>query len=97
MPGAAGGVPTIWIAGRASASVFLPSQRGIKTTRSAWHLAQREGVEMPILEQMYKVLYEDKPCDEAVHDLLTRDQKGEDVLLFIDNISIEAIPLPKNE
>lgn len=51
---------------------------GVKTTRSAWDLANREGVEMPILEQMYKVLYEDKPCDEAVHDLLTRDQKGED-------------------
>ncbi len=51
---------------------------GVKTTRSAWDLARREGVDMPILEQMYQVLYEDKPCDEAVHDLLTRDQKDED-------------------
>ncbi len=51
---------------------------GVKTTRSAWHLACREGVEMPILEQMYQVLYEEKPCAEAVHDLLLRDQKDED-------------------
>ncbi len=51
---------------------------GVKTTRSAWDLACREGVDMPILEQMYQVLYEDKPCAEAVNELLTRDQKGED-------------------
>lgn len=51
---------------------------GVKTTKSSWNLAQREGVEMPILEQMYKVLYEDKPCSEAIEALLNRDQKGED-------------------
>lgn len=51
---------------------------GVKTTRSAWDLARREGVDLPILEQMYQVLYEDKPCTDAVHELLTRDQKGED-------------------
>jgi glycerol-3-phosphate dehydrogenase (NAD(P)+) len=32
---------------------------------------------MPILEQIYQVLYEDKPCAEAVQALLTREQKGE--------------------
>lgn len=50
---------------------------GIKTTQSAWKLARREGVEMPILEQIHHVLYEDKPCGDAVHALLTRDQKQE--------------------
>jgi len=50
---------------------------GVKTTRSAWKLARREGVDMPILEQIYKVLYEDKPCQQAVISLLTRDQKEE--------------------
>jgi glycerol-3-phosphate dehydrogenase (NAD(P)+) len=50
---------------------------GVKTTRSAWNLARREGVDMPILEQIYKVLYEDKPCQQAVMSLLTRDQKEE--------------------
>jgi len=50
---------------------------GVKTTRSAWNLARREGVDMPILAQIYKVLYEDKPCQQAVMSLLTRDQKEE--------------------
>ena len=51
---------------------------GVKTTKSSWNLAKREEVEMPILEQMYKVLYEDKPCAKAIEALLNRDQKGED-------------------
>jgi len=50
---------------------------GVKTTKSAWKLARREGVDMPILEQIYKVLYEDKPCQQAVISLLNRDQKEE--------------------
>lgn len=50
---------------------------GVKTTKSAWLLAQREGVDMPILEQIYKVIYKDKPCDDAVKTLLARDQKIE--------------------
>ncbi len=50
---------------------------GVKTTRSAWRLAKKNGVDMPILEQIYKVLYEDKSCSEAVKSLLGRDQKEE--------------------
>ncbi|MCK5193186.1 MAG: NAD(P)H-dependent glycerol-3-phosphate dehydrogenase, partial [Desulfobulbaceae bacterium] len=50
---------------------------GIKTTKSAMALAKREQVDMPILEQIYQVIYEDKDCELAVHDLLTRDQKEE--------------------
>lgn len=50
---------------------------GIKTTRSAWNLARREGVEMPILEQIHAVLYDDKPCTDAVRDLLRRDLREE--------------------
>ncbi|MBI5557000.1 MAG: NAD(P)H-dependent glycerol-3-phosphate dehydrogenase [Deltaproteobacteria bacterium] len=50
---------------------------GVKTTQSAWKLARREGVDMPILEQIHEVLYHDKPCQEAVMSLLTRDQKEE--------------------
>ena len=51
---------------------------GVKTTKSSWGLAQKYGVDMPILEQSYLVLYEDKPCDLAVQDLLNREQKDED-------------------
>lgn len=45
---------------------------GVRTARSAWDLARREGVSMPITEQVYLALYHDKPLREAVHDLMTR-------------------------
>ncbi len=50
---------------------------GVKTTKSAWLLAKKMNVDMPILEQIYQVIYEDKPCADAVKDLLSRDQKEE--------------------
>lgn len=50
---------------------------GVKTTRSAWNLARKVGVEMPILDQVYQVLYQDKPCKDAVWDLLARSLKEE--------------------
>jgi glycerol-3-phosphate dehydrogenase (NAD(P)+) len=34
-------------------------------------------VEMPILDQVYQILYKDKECSEAVNDLLTRELKVE--------------------
>ena len=50
---------------------------GVMTTRSAWNLASKMEVEMPILEQVYQVLYKGKPCNEAVKDLLSRSLKQE--------------------
>ena len=50
---------------------------GVMTTRSAWNLASKMEVEMPILEQVYLVLYKDKPCNEAVMDLMSRSLKLE--------------------
>lgn len=50
---------------------------GIKTTRSVYELAKRLGIDMPILEQVYKIIYEDKNCAEAVIDLLQRELKVE--------------------
>jgi len=50
---------------------------GVMTTRSAWNLASKMEVEMPILEQVYLVLYKDKPCNEAVMDLMSRSLKEE--------------------
>jgi glycerol-3-phosphate dehydrogenase (NAD(P)+) len=50
---------------------------GVMTTRSAWNLASKIEVEMPILEQVYQVLYKDKPCNEAVSDLFARSLKHE--------------------
>jgi glycerol-3-phosphate dehydrogenase (NAD(P)+) len=50
---------------------------GVKTTKSAWNLARKMAVEMPILEQVYQVIYNDKPCESAVRDLLARSLKEE--------------------
>ncbi len=50
---------------------------GVTTARSAVALAKRHGVEMPICEQVYSVLYEDKPASQAAADLLAREGKAE--------------------
>lgn len=50
---------------------------GIKTTRSVYDLAKNLDIDMPILEQVYKIIYEDKDCAEAVSDLLKRELKVE--------------------
>ncbi len=46
---------------------------GIKTTKSGYNLARKERVEMPILEQVYNILYNNEICSEAVDKLLQRD------------------------
>jgi len=50
---------------------------GVVTARSAWQLAQREGVEMPITEQVYRMLYESKPVYEVLRDLAGRERRSE--------------------
>ena len=50
---------------------------GIRNTRTVRLLAGRFGVEMPIVEQMYHVLYEGKGPMDAVRDLMVRTQKAE--------------------
>lgn len=52
---------------------------GVKTTESAYNLARKLGVEMPITEQTYRMLYEDKPAREAVLELMGRNPKAEGV------------------
>jgi glycerol-3-phosphate dehydrogenase (NAD(P)+) len=52
---------------------------GVKTTVSAWMLAQRHGVEMPIIEQVYRILYERKSARQAVLELMTRNPKAEGI------------------
>lgn len=50
---------------------------GVITARSAWNLAERTGVEVPIMEQVYRMLYEDKPVFEALRDLSGRPRIAE--------------------
>jgi glycerol-3-phosphate dehydrogenase (NAD(P)+) len=46
---------------------------GVKTAKSAFDLAKKLGVELPIINEAYRVLYEGKPVLEAVKDLMGRD------------------------
>jgi glycerol-3-phosphate dehydrogenase (NAD(P)+) len=50
---------------------------GVRTCRSVFSLAQRLGVEMPIVEQVCALLYRNKPAQQVVVDLLTREAKPE--------------------
>ena len=50
---------------------------GIKTTQSVYDLAKKLQIEMPILEQVYNIIYKNKDCSEAVRDLLKRELKVE--------------------
>lgn len=51
---------------------------GVRTTRAARELAVRSGVEMPIVEEVYRILYEDGVPLEAVRRLMLRPLGSED-------------------
>lgn len=50
---------------------------GVKTTKSIYELGRRLGIEMPITESIYALLYEDKPALEAANELMGRPLKRE--------------------
>lgn len=53
---------------------------GVQTTKSVYELARRRGIEMPITESVYEVLFEAKSPHDAVQDLMTREAKREEWL-----------------
>jgi len=50
---------------------------GVITARSARQLGERLGVELPITEEIYNILYAGKPSAQAMMDLLGRRRKAE--------------------
>jgi glycerol-3-phosphate dehydrogenase (NAD(P)+) len=50
---------------------------GVYTARSVHFRAKAMGIDLPIMEQVYRVLYEDKPALEAVYSLMVRQPKKE--------------------
>ena len=58
---------------------------GVYSAKAAKALADRHGVYMPIVEEVNKVLFSDKPAREAVRDLMLRDGR----------IESPAIPWPE--
>ncbi|MDT4040380.1 NAD(P)H-dependent glycerol-3-phosphate dehydrogenase, partial [Staphylococcus aureus] len=50
---------------------------GVYTTKSVYHLSKEVNVDMPITTALYKVLFENRPVDESVKDLMGRGKKAE--------------------
>lgn len=54
---------------------------GVYSAKAAKSLAEKYDVEMPIIMEVNKVLFEDKPASDAVRDLMIRDKKVEAPML----------------
>lgn len=50
---------------------------GVYTAQSAHALADKHGIDMPIVREIYAVLFDDKPPRRALEDLMGRDLKQE--------------------
>jgi glycerol-3-phosphate dehydrogenase (NAD(P)+) len=50
---------------------------GVPTTQSAFECARKLGIETPIIDQLYAIMYEGKRPDQAMQELLQRDPKAE--------------------
>ena len=52
---------------------------GVYSAKAGYELAQKYGVNVPIIEQVNKILFERKPASEAVSELMLRDKKVENI------------------
>lgn len=57
---------------------------GVYSAKAAMGLAEKYGVELPIIEQVNKVLFEDKCAKDAVQELMMREEKVENLGLSWD-------------
>jgi glycerol-3-phosphate dehydrogenase (NAD(P)+) len=67
--------------GRALADVLAGREtvaEGVTTTESAKALAEREGVDMPIVAAVHRILFERQPARWALVELMARGLRGEE-------------------
>ena len=50
---------------------------GVLTSKAVFELSSSAGVEMPITQAVYEMLFKGKPVQQAILDLMTRDPKQE--------------------
>ncbi len=50
---------------------------GVKTTRSVYNLSRKLGIELPICNEVYKILFENQSPQDAIPQLMTRSLKHE--------------------
>lgn len=53
---------------------------GVRTTKAVYNMAQRLGIEMPITEAVYGILFKGKQPHDVVQELMTRSAKQEEWL-----------------
>ncbi len=56
---------------------------GVKTCKAAWELSKKVGVEMPIVNEAYKVLFENMPAKNAISNLMKRAKTHETEKTFL--------------
>ncbi|AEA33837.1 NAD(P)H-dependent glycerol-3-phosphate dehydrogenase [Hippea maritima] len=54
---------------------------GVNTTKSVYNLSKEKNIDMPITNEIYKILYEGKKPFDALKDLMNRPLKAENYLL----------------
>lgn len=52
---------------------------GVRTAKVVYEEAQRLHIDMPITDEVYRVLYEGKKPSDAIRDLMSRDLKSEEM------------------
>ena len=50
---------------------------GVTTTRSIHELAEKKGIDMPITDEVFRVLFDNKPPEKATDSLMMRPPRGE--------------------
>ena len=50
---------------------------GIPTTKSVYELAKDKNIDLPITNEIYQVLFNNKNCNDSVNDLMNREIKSE--------------------
>ena len=65
-----------------SSSIYWETNKktveGVRTTEVLYRLKNEMNIDMPIVDEIYKVLYEDKKPSDSAKDLMLRDLKAED-------------------
>jgi len=51
---------------------------GVRTTEVLYHLKEAMNIDMPIIDEIYNVLYKNKKPSDSAKDLMLRELKAED-------------------
>ena len=67
----------VWIAPEMLLNTIKKVLEGVYSAKAAKALAEKYDVEMPIIMEVNKLLFENKPASEAVKDLMQREKQEE--------------------